>query len=573
MRHTSSLAWWLPLLAQLPPSRAFPTQHQEVLSDSSSKGTRGAVASESSICSKIGINTIAAGGSAADAMVATTLCVGVIGMYHSGIGGGGFMLVRDSQGRYESVDYRETAPAAASQDMYREDPDASVFGALAVAVPGELKGLEYLHQKHGILPWRTLVMPAVRVARDGFRVNEDLVRYMNNASAGNNTFLVDDPVWAEDFAPNGTLLQLGDTITRKRYADSLEKIANQGPRVFYEGELAKSMIGFIQKMNGTMTLDDLRNYTVHIKPPLSIAYGDYRLFSTEAPSSGAVMFSILKTMEQYPVEDLGDANLTTHRLVEAMKFAYGARQELGDPDFVENISQHQAQMLSDETAKDIRHRILDNQTQPVGVYDPKSVYAAESEGTSHIVTADASGLTVTSTTTLNLLFGAQIMTPDTGIILNNEMDDFSIPNRNNSFGFAPSPANFIAPHKRPLSSITPLIAEHRANHTLFFATGAAGGSRIISATAQTAWHILAQGMGMHAAVAAARVHHQLMPHVLFAEQEVAAGIAEGLRGKGHVVERFPPGGLSAVQGVMRGWEGGFEAVGETRQRNSGGYSV
>jgi gamma-glutamyltranspeptidase/glutathione hydrolase len=170
-------------------------------------------------------------------------------------------------------------------------------------------------------------------------------------------------------------------------------------------------------MNGTMTLDDLRNYTVDIKPPLSITYGNYRLFTTEAPSSGAVMFSILKTMEQYPVEDLTDTNLTAHRFVEAMKFAYGARQELGDPDFVRNVSEYQKQMLSDETAKDIRHRILDNQTQPVEVYDPKSVYSPDSGGTSHIVTADASGLTVTSTTTINLLFGAQIMTPDTGIIL------------------------------------------------------------------------------------------------------------------------------------------------------------
>ena len=177
------------------------------------------------------------------------------------------------------------------------------------------------------------------------------------------------------------------------------------------------MVDFIQKMNGTMTLEDVKNYQIEVKPPLSITYGDYRLFTTEAPSSGAVMFSILKTMEQYPIKDLADTNLTTHRFVEAMKFAYGARQELGDPDFIGNISKLQKHMLSDETARDTRDRILDNQTQPVDVYDPKGVYAAESEGTSHIVTADHSGLTITSTTTINLLFGAQIMTPDTGIIL------------------------------------------------------------------------------------------------------------------------------------------------------------
>ncbi|KAK4150101.1 gamma-glutamyltranspeptidase-like protein [Chaetomidium leptoderma] len=535
-------------------------------------GSRGAVASESAICSKIGVDTIALGGSAADAMVATTLCVGVIGMYHSGIGGGGFMLVRDKHGRYETIDYRETAPAAATRDMYEHDQNASVFGGLAVAVPGELRGLEYLHQKHGVLPWKTLVMPAVHVARDGFRVTEDLVRYMKNASANNNTFLVDDPIWAEDFAPNGTLLQLGDTITRKRFADSLEKIANQGADVFYKGEIAESMIDFIQKMNGTMTLDDLKEYAIDVKPPLNITYGDYRLFTSEAPSSGAVMFSILKTMGQYPTKDLADTNLTAHRFVEAMKFAYGARLQFGDPAFVKNTTELENYLLSDDAAHDIRHRILDDKTQPVEAYDPLSLYVPNSHGTSHIVTADASGLTITSTTTINLLFGAQIMTPDTGIILNNEMDDFSQPNRRNAFGFAPSPANYIAPRKRPLSSITPIIAEHAADSSFFFATGAAGGSRIISATTQVAWNILAHQMSMRAAVAEPRLHHQLLPDVLKVEEGSDRGLVEDLARKGHEVEWMAPG-LSAVQGVMRLEDGRFDAVGETRQVNSGGYSI
>ncbi|KAJ4306990.1 hypothetical protein N0V88_000364 [Collariella sp. IMI 366227] len=407
-------------------------------------------------------------------MVSTTLCVGVIGMYHSGIGGGGFMLVRDKHGRYETIDYRETAPAAANQDMFEHDRNASVFGGLAVGIPGELRGLEYLHRKYG-----------------------DLVRYMKAASIYNNTFLVDDPIWAEDFAPN-----------------------------------AKSMIDFIQKMNGTMTLEDLEDYDVEVKPPLNVTYGDYRLFTTDAPSSGAVMLSTLKTMEQYPSEDLPHANLTTHRFVEAMKFAYGARLRLGDPDFVKNITQYQASLLTNTTASTIRHRIFDNHTQPIEAYDPLGLYTPDSHGTSHIVTTDQSGLTITSTTTINLLFGAQIMTPDTGIILNNEMDDFSQPGRHNAFGFAPSPSNFIRPRKRPLSSITPLIAEHASNNTLFFATGAAGGSRIISATTQVAWNMLAHGMGMHDAVAWPRVHHQLMPDVVRVEEGWDKSVVEGLRERG-----------------------------------------
>jgi gamma-glutamyltranspeptidase/glutathione hydrolase len=177
------------------------------------------------------------------------------------------------------------------------------------------------------------------------------------------------------------------------------------------------MIDLIQKMKGIMTLADLEEYAASVKPPLNITYGDYRLFTTEAPSSGAIMFSILKTMEQYPPEDLSNTNLTTHRFVEAMKFAYGARLQLGDPSFIKNTTEFESHLLSDTTAQNIRQRILDNQTQPIEAYDPLSLYLPDSHGTSHIVTADSSGLTVTSTTTINLLFGAQIMTPDTGIIL------------------------------------------------------------------------------------------------------------------------------------------------------------
>jgi gamma-glutamyltranspeptidase/glutathione hydrolase len=212
----------------------------------------------------------------------------------------------------------------------------------------------------------------------------------------------------------------------------LEKIANQGIDVFYKGEIgefalhhvvkpytnlttkAESMIDFIQKTNGIMTLEDLDGYTVNVKPPLNITFGDFRLFATEAPSSGAVTFSMFKTMEQYGFTNI---NLTTHRFVEAMKFAYGARLQFGDPAFVKNASALETFLLSDDTAQDIHDRILDDRTQPVEVYDPLSLYMPESHGTSHVVAADASGLTVSSTTTINLLFGAQIMTPDTGIIL------------------------------------------------------------------------------------------------------------------------------------------------------------
>ncbi|TPX11853.1 uncharacterized protein E0L32_007351 [Thyridium curvatum] len=553
---------------------------------SSVHGSRGAVASESDICSRIGIDLIEHGGNAADAMVGTTLCVGVIGMYHSGIGGGGLMLVRDKDGKYESIDYRESAPAAAHRDMYRGNVNGSVFGGLAVGVPGELRGLQYLHDKYGALPWRAVVKPAVRVARNGFNVTEDLVRYMQFAQEYAGNFLVDDPIWAEDFAPNGKLVELGDVITRKRYADTLEKIGREGADAFYKGEIAESMIKLIQETNGTMTMDDLRNYRAVSRRALSVDFRGYKIFATGAPASGAVTLATLKTMEQYAIEDGLDTNLTTHRFVEAMRFAYGARTELGDPDFVTNATLFEDLLLSKHKARDTAQHILDDRTQPVEAYDPhledgddaddgpsrQQYYAPPGHGTSHIVTADASGLTVSSTTTINLLFGAVIMTPDTGIILNNEMNDFSIPGARNEFGFEPSPANYAAPGKRPLSSVTPAMAELAGNGTLLLATGAAGGSRIISATALALWNVLERGQPLREAVAAPRLHDQLMPNEAWFEWTYDNGTVADMRARGHNV-KWVRLGISAVQGIRRLWDGSFEAVGETRQKNSGGLSI
>lgn len=551
---------------------ASPLSFGEIPIQAPLQSSHGAVASESTICSQIGIDLLGQGGNAADALVGTNLCVGVVGMYHSGIGGGGFALVRDADGNYETIDYREAAPAAAHENMYKGNLEGAVRGGLSVAVPGELRGLEYLHKKYGLLPWRAVVNPAVHLARNGLNVTEDLVRYMNFAIQGpRGNFLVEDPVWAEDFAPTGTLLQLGDIITRKRYANTLEKIAKHGADIFYQGEIAESIVKLVQETNGTITMDDMSSYRALTKRPLSIDFRGFRLYSTGAPSSGSVMLSILKIMEQYPASDLLDTNLTTHRFIEAMRFAYGARLDLGDPAYVPGVELIEDTILSPQNANDTRHRINDHKTLPVGSYNPGSLYPSESHGTSHMVAADASGLSISSTTTVNLLFGAQIMTPVEGVILNDEMEDFSIPGVRNSFGFAPSPANFIRPGKRPMSSITPLIAEH-PNGTVFFLTGAAGGSRIASATTQTAWHLLEHGMDMAGAMAEPRLHDQLIPNQVEFEWTFDNGTIDSMAEKGHkqVWVRL---GVSAVQGIQRLWDGRFVGVGEPRQKNSGGLAV
>ncbi|GAB7353304.1 hypothetical protein MBLNU459_g3803t1 [Dothideomycetes sp. NU459] len=537
-------------------------------------GKLGAVASESSICSGIGKDLLLRGGSAADALVGTTFCVGVIGMYHSGIGGGGFMLVRGSDGEYEYIDFRETAPAAAFQDMYNNDTDLSIYGGLASGVPGEVRGLAHLHSKYGKLPWRDVMQGAIHTARYGFPVSADLVRYMASATAGETSnFLVDEPTWAIDFAPNGTLLGLNDTITRKRYADTLETIAEKGPDAFYTGAMAEAMIQTIQGANGTMTMDDLANYTVAIRPPAEIEYRGFKIRSCSAPASGTVALSVMKTIEGY--DDIGEAaavNLSTHRLDEAIRFGYGERTNMGDPSFVPGMDVYQSEMLNATTAALIRSKISDQHTLNVSAYDPSGLEIAETPGTSHVVTADSSGMAVTLTTTINLLFGSRLMVPETGVILNNEMNDFSIPGTKNAFGFVPSPANYVRPGKRPLSSISGSIVEHAANGSLYYATGSAGGSRIITATLQTLWHVLDQRLTGAQALAAPRLHDQLVPNTVSFEWAYDNATTAYMAQKGHNVTWVGPG-QSTAQCVRVLAGGVFEASSEPRQLNSAGYAV
>ncbi|KAI9037268.1 gamma-glutamyltransferase [Aspergillus affinis] len=536
------------------------------------EGKRGAVASESAICSRQGTRMLELGGNAADAMVATVFCVGVIGMYHSGIAGGGFLLVKSPNGTYEFVDFRETAPAAAFEDMFNNTSDASTKGGLASGVPGELRGLEYLHNKYGVLPWSTVMRPAIKIARNGFPVTEDLVRYMDSAVGDGEDFLSKDPTWAIDFAPNGTRLGLGDIITRQRYANTLETIANEGADAFYSGPIAEKMIQAVQATNGTMTLDDLRNYTVLLRDVEHIDYRGYKIASTTAPSSGIVALNILKVLGTYDqFFTVNNVNLSTHRLDEAMRFGYGLRTNLGDPLFLDGLDEYQKDMLKQSTIDEIRHKLSDLRTQNVSVYDPEGYESLETPGTSHIAAADHSGLAISTITTINLLFGSRVMVPETGVIMNNEMDDFSVPGSSNSFGYIPSEANYIRPGKRPLSSITPAIVT-RPNGTVFFIAGSAGGSRIITATVQNIIHAVDEGLSAAEALARPRLHDQLVPNQSSFEYAYDNATVAFMKARGHNVTWVAPGG-STAQAIRVLPNGTFDAAGEPRQLNSGGFSV
>lgn len=349
-------------------------------------------------------------------------------MYHSGIGGGGFATVRSANGSYEFIDFREMAPAAAFETMYSpplSDSKYSLYGGLASGVPGELRGLEYIHKKYGSLPWKQVVQPSVHLARFGFHVTRDLVRYMASATSSYD-FLTFDETWAIDFAPNGTRVKLGDLFTRKRYANTLESIAEYGPDAFYTGAIANATITALKASNGTMTLSDLENYKIESRIPSNITYRGFKIHSGTAPSSGAVVCSVLKIIEGYDMSSPSQLNFSTHYLDEAMRFAYGQRTLLGDPSFLANLTSYQQKMISDSTAAEIRSKIEQYRTLNVSAYDPSMYGILTDDGTSATVAADKSGLTIAMTSTINTLFGSQLMVPETGVIMNNEMNGKSI---------------------------------------------------------------------------------------------------------------------------------------------------
>ncbi|KAL5594732.1 hypothetical protein BROUX41_001646 [Berkeleyomyces rouxiae] len=538
---------------------------------STAEPTEGAVASESDVCSKIGGIVISEGGNAADAMVATVICIGTVAMYHSGIGGGGFMLIRSSNGTYESIDFRETAPAGAHQDMFNNNVQLSVFGGLSIAVPGELRGLEYLYKNYGsgAKTWAELLAPSIDLARNGFSVTRDLMRYIKNSE--NPEFLIDDPCWAVDFVPNGKRIDVGDIMTRKRFADTLEVIANEGVDAFYHGQIAEATIRAVQADNGIMTMQDLDEYRLQFGEPSEVEYRGYKTVTTHAPSGGVVTLNALKVLDGYSgFNDLTQLNQSTHILDEALRFAYGMRTKLGDPKFVDNMTDYTSAMISDETINKIRSRIHLNETFDGPYYNPEGLESLPTPGTAHISTADKSGLAIGLTTTINLIFGSRLCVPETGVIMNNDMNDFSIPISSNEWGFIPSETNFIRPGKRPQSSTSPIIMEKDGRLDLVI--GAAGGSRIISTIVQSIVDIIDRNMTCKEALASPRLHDQVVPETMYYETNYDNGTIDYLRSLGHNVTMVP-NILTSAQALRMLPNGTFDASGEPRQADSGGAVV
>ena len=533
-------------------------------------GTHGMVAADHRLASQAGVEVLQAGGNAIDAAVATAFTVCVVNPASCGIGGGGFMLIYLARQQHAvALDYRETAPAAASRDMFVRDgramPELSRRGGLAVAVPGEVAGLAVALRVYGTLPLPIVLVPAIHYARDGFPIEPHLAQEI--ADMGDT--LRRDPLLARTFLhPDGTALRAGETLVQPELARTLERIAAEGPEGFYHGSIAAQIAQRIQDTGGVLTEADLANYRPRWRSPVAGRYGDYSVISMPPPSSGGgVLIEALGILSHDNLAELGHNSPTAaHLLAETMKHVFADRATFyGDPDFVDVPLQR---LLSPANTSALRKRIRATRTFDQSAYGStlSASRPIDDHGTSHLSVMDDYGNAVACTTTINTAFGAGVAAGDTGIILNNEMDDFSAqPGVPNVYGLVGTTANAIAPGKRPLSSMTPTIVAQ--NGMAVLSLGGSGGPLIISGTLQVLLNLLAYRVDAATAVAAPRLHHQWVPPVLAVEAGVPAVTRTALARSGHAVKEVPA--MAAIQ-VVRHVAGFFEGAADPRK---GGEAV
>ncbi len=474
-------------------------------------GKRGLVASVSPLASEAGASILRQGGNAADAAVAVGFALAVTWPSAGNLGGGGFSLVRSADGKSNFIDYRETAPAACDKDFYLDAkgnviPDASTLGYRAVGTPGTVSGLALMHQKYGKLPWKKVLEPARRLAIEGFIVDESLASSLE----GNRSDLEKFPSSKHIFLKDGKGYKAGDKLIQPELGWSIAQIQKQGPSAFYQGDIAKRLIEAIRKGGGVMTLADLANYKTKERAPLEGRYKSYQILTAPPPSSGgALLLTMLGMLEKDDLKKLGFGSAAyNHMLVETMKRAFADRSEwFGDPDFVKNpLDQLLAPAYLAERRKSIQ---LDKATPSIEV-KPGNFAVKESMETTHYTVVDAEGTIISTTYTLNGSYGSGATADGTGILLNNEMDDFSSKSGTaNMYGLIQNSRNSIAPLKRPLSSMTPTIILE--NNKPILALGSPGGPTIINSVFQVTLNVLDFGMNIQAAIDAPKLHHQWQP--------------------------------------------------------------
>lgn len=531
-----------------------PYHHERMLRDNAAiiESERGVVAADDGTCSEIGASMLRAGGHAVDAAVATALCLGVVNPSSSGIGGGSFMVLWSSlTSKAQAFDMRETAPLAASKDMYENNTRGKFSGALSMGIPGEIAGLHEAWSKYGRLAWKTLCQPAIKLAKEGFVLSP----LLGSRIAQKEEMIMTDHGLREVFAPNGKLLQIGDMCYNEELGNTLEAIAEQGPQAFYNGTIGEKFIKDVRDAGGILTMEDLRNYRVEVMDAMTVNVMGHTILGMPPPSSGTLGLSlVLNILESYGSLDAAKGALGLHRLIEALKHMFAIRMNLGDPKFV-NISQYASEMLSRSFAQQLQQKIFENTTFPPEYYMTRWSQLRD-HGTSHFCIVDAERNAVSMTTTINYVFGAGFLSPSTGILLNNEMDDFSTPSELAPDKLPPAPSNFIEPNKRPLSSMTPIIVIK--DGLLVGVIGGSGGSDIIAAVIQVFLNHYIFGMEPLAAVENPRVYPELIPNLVKYENwtlidgdhiELPEERKEFLEDRGHEMEAC--GGVAMSQFVVQ----------------------
>jgi gamma-glutamyltranspeptidase/glutathione hydrolase len=486
------------------------------------------------------------GGNAIDAAIATALALSVVDQASSGLGGGGFMVIyRAKEKKAFALDFRETAPQASRRDLYVKDgkvaPSLSLTGALAVAVPGEAAGLLEAHKRFGTLPLMVLTAPAIKLASEGFTIDSALRLAIERQRSNMKRF----PALGRIYLPGGEVPKNGDLIRQPELAESLRAIAQKGADVFYRGWIAEAIVETIKNEGGVMTLDDLIDYRVVWREPLVGAYRGRTVIAMPPPSSGGVaILEMLNVLEGYKIDQFQHNSAAyLHLLTETMKHAFADRaQFLGDPDFVHVPVR---KLSGKDYAEWIRARIAPDKTRTPTFYGYYN-YHAEKGGTTHFSVVDRFGNAVACTQSVNTRFGSKLLVPRTGIVLNNEMDDFAIHSEvGNVYGLIGNEANSLQPKKRPLSSMSPTIILNGNRPELI--VGAAGGPRIISATLQTILNVVDFRMPITTAVGAERIHHQWMPDRLNLEAKLPGEKRKDLEQRGHALRE--QNALGVVQAI------------------------
>ncbi|XP_068678328.1 glutathione hydrolase 1 proenzyme-like isoform X2 [Montipora foliosa] len=527
------------------------------------------VASDAGPCSEIGREILKKGGTAVDSAIAALFCIGVYNMHSAGIGGGGFMVVYNKSTNFvEVIDFREEAPGKANRTMFVGGKMNSRVGATASGVPGEVKGFHEAWKKYGKMAWKDLVQPSIDMAKNGFPFGYSAHYAATRKSV--KPLLKNNPGFRELlFNEDGELKKLGEMLHMPKFARTLERIRDN-PDDFYNGDLARDVVQDIQDGGGIFTVEDMRNYRAKFKRPVEGKMGNYSFFSTPPPGSGVVLSLILNILKGYNFTS-SDRNgteksiLTYHRIVEAFKFAYAYRALLGDQDFAD-VTEIVKNMTDPDFAEAIRLKILDNTTFSDYKHYGDYYYNASQQGTSHLSVIAENGDAVSATTTINLFFGARYRSNRTGIIYNNEMDDFSTPGLLNAYGVLPSESNMIYPGKRPQSSTAPTIFLDD-DGVARLVIGASGGTKITTAISLVTMNYLWFGRTLPQAVVEPRLHHQLLPMYIRIDKDypILLAIQGGLQRLGHEVRNIS--GYAVVQATARNPDGSL--TGKSDPRKSG----